>query len=450
MRQHPIGRIIEETPNHARWLGIGTLVIFGVMGAIFIIKYFPDNTICKTDFLAVYVMPNAIWHGDDISTKIDDLAKKYVGELNRKYFDFPSHHPPTLGLVLLPLAWFEYYTAQRIWYLCEIVFLLLTIRNLFLVAGVRLQWPWLILYTLAFAMINPSMGDLNLGQTTCFMVYLLSAMWLALKHNKDGLAGILWGISLMLKQLAWPLAFVLIVHKKYRTLLTACVCLLAGYLICGIIIGFPAIARYYFKTLPTLYEYHVNSPWNSALWAIGKRMTDGAYFESSNMPVFSLTPAFPNMKFLPVLPYIIPVTVLIFSLIQLIRHNDFDGSFALFSGLILLINPITWDYFYLFALIPLTRVVMTLYAKKFPYWETHLALFSFVTIAVNYAIWIELSILIENGTWFLKDTSKILHFHFFNYLFVYVPTLGAFILSFLAARPVEIPQRSVEKPTREE
>jgi len=35
-------------------------------------------------------------------------------------------------------------------------------------------------------------------------------------------------------------------------------------------------------------------------------------------------------------------------------------------------------------------------------------------------------------------------------LFVYVPTLGAFILSFLAARPVEIPQRSVEKPTREE
>lgn len=438
MKQHPIGRIIEETPNGAWWLGVITLLIFSSIGLIFLIKGFPDNSIRKTDFLAVYVLPKAIYNGDDISSKIDDLAEKYIGNLKKKYFDFPSHHPPTLGLILLPIAFFDYYHAQKIWYLFEILFLLLTIHNLFLIADTHLHWRWIILYTMAFSIINPAVGDLGLGQVNCLLVYLLSAMWLSLKNNNEGSAGIYWGISLMLKQLAWPLLFVLIFHRKYRTIFWSAITITLGYIIIGYIVGTQAIIKYYVNTLPPLYEYHVNSPWNSALLTIGKRITDGAYFKSSNMPVFTLYPLFPQLKtsaFLTLLlQYLLPITVLFLSIIRMIQINSFDGSFALFSGLILLINPITWDYFYLFALIPLTRVIQQLRNQRFPLIATYLALLLFLIISIHYISWINFAILIEKGTLYVKDPTTVLTFHYTSYLPVYIPAIATLILSFMAAQ----------------
>jgi hypothetical protein len=119
-------------------------------------------------------------------------------------FDHPSPHPPTMGLLLLPLAWFDYATASALWLVVEIVCLASTVVMIGRATHSRLP-AWAVpTLTISLVGLSHIYEEIRNGQVNIAIMTLLAGMWLARQQARPGLAGLLLGAHCSSNP-AWPL-----------------------------------------------------------------------------------------------------------------------------------------------------------------------------------------------------------------------------------------------------
>src|SRR5690348_1192148 len=97
-----------------RYVALGLLAALGVLVLIF--QLLPYTASVDKDFAQEYVLARAIRAGADPYQSVHDLGAQFV--TTQGYFDkpHPTPHPPTVGLLALPLGFMDYGAAARVWF----------------------------------------------------------------------------------------------------------------------------------------------------------------------------------------------------------------------------------------------------------------------------------------------------------------------------------------------
>ncbi|MFB3786549.1 MAG: glycosyltransferase family 87 protein [bacterium] len=415
------------------------LFLYSSLGTAILCKQILDTdnkNIYKRDFLAIYVLTRTMAVGGNISTPIDVLAKQYIGDIPRPIYDHPTPHPPTMGLLLLPLSLFDYVTAKWLWFFVEFVLLFLTFYIFQLIFHARISWIVFILIFLSFQSFNPITSELFHGQVNIPILFLLTWLWLCLNKKQDKLAGFLWGISILLKQITWPILFIFLFHKKYMCVLSAVITILTGYIFAIWIIGWHEITNNLFITLPNITEYYQDSPWNLSLWTIGYRSVNGASFTAFTGRKFDVDSLFIFNHGAFLISSIIPLIVLVISLFIILRKNDITQTFPMICGILTVINPLAWYHYFVIVLLPCLNILRRLISRNFPPLESTLTIFAFLSISPLELAWMRIGSYLGGAGLVHFNMVNQLAVPYFPQLLFFMPTIGVLILSFLSSHTI--------------
>jgi hypothetical protein len=146
------------------WLGV--LALSAVCGALLITQGLlpADSTLNERDFVQEYLLARAILDRVDPYQPIQTLAARYSESSGFFEKTDPTPHPPTVGLLALPLGLVSYPVAARAWFGFELVCLVGAVAILVRVTG--LPMPLRTVPFLAVALIAwpPVTLEIRLGQ----------------------------------------------------------------------------------------------------------------------------------------------------------------------------------------------------------------------------------------------------------------------------------------------
>src|SRR5258708_5177171 len=223
-------QLINARPTLARRLGLIALAMAAGIGTFFTVSLFPsDALIYDKDFGQEYLLARAIRAGVDPYLPIEVLAERFVQVTGYLAKVHPTPHPPTVGLLALPLGYLSYPVAVRTWFVFEVLCLVALVALLIVGAKLPLQVglaPFLGLALVAWPPINLELG---LGQLMVPLLLGLVGAQVALLCGRSALGGSLLGITLLIKPIAWPWLIVLAWRRDFRAIVaTAGVTLVGG------------------------------------------------------------------------------------------------------------------------------------------------------------------------------------------------------------------------------
>jgi len=176
----------------ARPRTIFALVIVWTAFAVVTAYFFFNTGGGAIDFEGYYHASKAI------ATQDSPYGLREQGLSNHPYF-----YPPLLAIGLLPLAPLSLAQAAAIWLVLNFALLLFT---LWLVSRyIEDQKLWL-LWWVAPVFFTPTLLALVHGQATVLMFALVAGMWVAMRHEKRRLAGVLLALALWVK--IYPIIFI--------------------------------------------------------------------------------------------------------------------------------------------------------------------------------------------------------------------------------------------------
>ena len=191
-------------------LAIGTLSLVFSAGSLV------EPQVYSKDFGQEYLLARAIRDGVDPYLPVRELAERYAAPIGFMDKTHPTPHPPSLGILLLPLSVLPYPAAAVAWFAIELACLLAAVGLLARAVGGQMQARAVPLVALALLAWPALLLDINLGQLTTPMLALLAAAQLALLRSRSVLGGALLGVSLLVKPIAWPWLIVLGAYGNWR------------------------------------------------------------------------------------------------------------------------------------------------------------------------------------------------------------------------------------------
>jgi hypothetical protein len=131
-----------------------------------------------------------------------------------------------------------------------------------------------------------------------------------------------------------------------------------------VLIGVGPVWSYFTEVLPGLTAGYRTEPTNISLWTLGPRLLEElSPTASTNL---STTDAF-------LLGAIAPATVAVAIAVWMGARPDLLSALGVVTCAVILLNPISWDYYIVLALIPILLVVAWLRANCFPVRQTLVA-----------------------------------------------------------------------------
>ncbi|MGH7794635.1 MAG: glycosyltransferase family 87 protein [Candidatus Binatia bacterium] len=168
------------------------------------------------DFIIFYTGAQIVNDG-----KSKDLFKVETQNAYQAKFDVPQldwplpfNHAPYELLLFLPLAHLSYPAAHAIWSGVNLVFLIIMLQILLRYAHSRHSF----FIGASFLAWFPTMEALRLGQDSIMSTLLLLAVFVSLKQQRDGLAGLFLALGLYKPQLVLPMAGALLVARRWNSL----------------------------------------------------------------------------------------------------------------------------------------------------------------------------------------------------------------------------------------
>ena len=156
------------------WLAImGLAALYGAL--VLTLSLIPsDSTVADKDFGQEYILARAILDRVDPYKPVQQLAARYVTVAGNFVKGHPTPHPPTVGLLALPLGLFSYPVAARVWFGFELMCLVAALVLLMRGANVPLRLSTVPLVALALVGWPPMTLELGLGQLMlrCWSVWL--------------------------------------------------------------------------------------------------------------------------------------------------------------------------------------------------------------------------------------------------------------------------------------
>lgn len=210
---------------------------------------------------------------------------------------------------------------------------------------------------------DPLLDEFIIGQLNTLLLLLLTGAWLALRKGRGG-GGVLLGVVLSLKLMAWPIIIFLALRRDWRAAGTACVTTTLAHLVAAAAMGCGAVADYYVHVgaaVAGLYRAHGA---NFSAWSVGWRLFQGV----SSSVVWSVTA--PPLIYSPgaarVVSYALPAALLGAGLLFTRKAKHFDTAFAALICVSILVSPITWSHYLILAAIPLAVMLRSLLCRECP------------------------------------------------------------------------------------
>ncbi len=425
-RQHILGRLVYSQSPAARWLRWGVVALAIAVGLaalkLPLESLLPEHAFRK-DFLQEYLLVKAIADGVDPYLPTAVLAERYLGALPRAVFPHPTPHPPPVGLLLLPLALFNYSTAAAVWFGLELVCLLVSVCVLGRALETRLStWATLGIAAALLAWY-PFSFELAFGQLMIPMLAVLSGAWLALRTGRSALGGALVGLAILLKPVPWPLLLLFVLRRDWRALAGAVSVLAGGYLAAGCVVGLGTLEYYFSTVLPLVSRSYRADPWSFSVWSLGWRVFDGT--GSKVIIGLEAPPLVRSALAAQVVSVALPCLVLLAACLAVRRQRTLDVSFGVMISVSILTAPISWSHYLVLAVIPAAYVIRWLGRHELPLRETNWAL---VVAMLLFLDWGRLVHLAAGARGALDETRTI---SFGLAMFTQVPALAVGALAWL-------------------
>lgn len=354
-----------------RLLVIATGIV-GLLSLAFSLQSLLPQNIFRKDFIQEYLLAKAVLNGIDPYTPLPALAERLIGPLPNLTFQHPTPHPPPVILLSLPLGWLTYQHAAIVWFAFELACILVSAYLLLQWSGIR---PNLMIVLTCFLLLlawSPVREELVVGQLMTLNLALLIGSWQMLRTDKEIRGGILLGSAIAFKLIAWPLAILLILRKRWRAIGAVGAVLVSANCLTAFFVGSQSIADYYLKVGPLVSMLYHSYIRNFSLWTIGWRVFDG-----TGSPVLTGVNAPPLVNAPNLACYsslILPVILFAVGVFLAMRASTFNASFGIMTCVSLLVSPVTWSHYLILALIPVAIVLRRLFALDLPKKETNLAI----------------------------------------------------------------------------
>ncbi len=337
------------------------------------------------DVLQMYLLGTAMREGVDPFAPIPNLVTSLLGPLGFDiglFFPHPTPHPPTLGLLAMPLTFLDYPTAAGVWFVLELSLLWVSIHLLGTVVGVRLH-PVTGFVVLALGLTwDPVTQDLGWGQLDILLLALATSTLLALRAGRQTAAGVLLGTTLLVKQVFWPVVLLLAVRRQWRAVLCCAAVVALGYGVVGLVVGFDHLAGYFVRSLPATADHYKAATGNMSLWSLGWRLFGG----TNDIFVMKQAAFVPPVLSLPelarVASFAVPGAVLASSLVVAGRSRYLETALGIMVCVSIAVSPIAWRHYLVLASLPAVQLLRQLAGCRFPLRETLEAAATLALLAV--------------------------------------------------------------------
>lgn len=326
------------------------------------------------DCIQPYLMGKAILQGANPYTPLPQLARAWLPKASPA--NHPTPYPPLVGLLGVPLALLSFESVVRVWLAVELGCLLAALILLCRFSGVGVNPITLaVLYGLALVW-RPVSDELRQGQFTSGLLLLLTASWLALRQNKDGLGGVLLGALISIKLIAWPVVLWLMLCRRWRAVRAAAACVVVAHLLALSTIGISGIVDYYVRVGPMNAALWRPSEGNYSAWAWGNRLFQGAGFS------FVIQPWWKAPGLALVATYLFPTLLLCVGLWLARRAAGFDTAFSILIGVSILVSPVAWSFYLILTAIPIAVLASRLSIRGWPVETTVLAALALALLSI--------------------------------------------------------------------
>ena len=320
-------------------------VITSLLCIYFIFFTVKNATRSSYGFASYYTASNLLIEGESVADFYDDdWFSSKVEEHVPGVYEIYLVNMPTTSLLFLPIAGFDYKSAKLIWNIFNLVFLFVIVW--FIINQMKFSDAWLPFVLLIFLSFQPIYANIFFGQVYIFIFCLLVLGWFALESGNEKLTGIIIGLVFILKTAGLFLFVLLIVQKKWKSLLWA----------------FFIVAILFFVTLPFL-KLDSWSAYTNRLFDYSSSPTLSVTAYQSIHSFFHHLFIFDkrwNPEPLIILPFIGKSLTIIFSILILIvtvistyRYKKSDLAFGMFIIVGIILSPASIDYHYILLLIPI-------------------------------------------------------------------------------------------------
>ncbi len=432
---HLLAHVVYSNSPVMKTVRISLVVILTIAGLAVIyshISRFIKTDDFRKDFLAIYVLANAIPRGYDITLPIDDLAVHFIEDFHGTAFPHPTPHPPTMGIVFSPLALFSYRTAKCIWIVLQFIFLFFSFHQLTRLLGLNINKGKILILAIILQSWYPVYLDVSNGQVNYILLFLLTGTCLANKNKQFAFAGILLGISLIIKQIAWPILLLFLLHRNIRAILSCAITGIAAYSLAVALTGFSIISRYFREVLPTIADFYQMNPWNLSLWTLGKRIFHGIGADSDSDTTFEIIikPLLQSPFLSNIISVLIPLIFLMLAAFIIWKYHRLEWSFSLLILCTIIVNPLSWPHYFVLAVFPIMCIVQYLIDHEFPSLPTNTALILFMFLLPNIFVWKNLALSLSGIS---SNSEKIVTVPFFSGLVLMTPTFALCALFILCS-----------------
>lgn len=361
MMKHVLDSFLKETweKQFIKILIILFLVCNGLHSFVRNFDWYTDIE-KKRDFLSIYLMACALYNNEDYTQPLNILSQKNPTIPSNTYFPHPTPHPPTMGLLLMPLAFFDYYTARMIWLFMQIAFLLCSI----LLISYTLRRPFRIYESILIVVIiqvwSPVVQDLFQGQLNIFLLLNLVCMGTFWNKKRSFLSGMMLGIGLLIKQIIWPIFLLFLLFKDKIAAIACAVVVLLGYGIVGMYSGSDRLIYYCTEILPLNAKLYQDSPYNCSLWILGRFFKECFHQPDPNMNSVTITPLIPLPFLASCIEWGIPLLFFLILLFYIRKFRDRDIGFSTLVCACLLVNPYVWLHYQILLIIPIFQILKEL------------------------------------------------------------------------------------------
>jgi alpha-1,2-mannosyltransferase len=384
-RQHVLGRLRYSQSPGARWLRRVVAVLAIALGLLNLkvpLGVLQPEYVYTKDFLQEYTMSRAMVDRIDPYLPTDVLAARYSDHVPKTTLSHPTPHPPTLGILVLPLALLDYPTAAAVWFGLEIVCLLASVYLLARAVDARLStWATLGIAT-ALLIWYPFWGELTWGQLQVPVLALLAGAWVALGSDRPALGGALVGLAILVKPVPLPLLLLFVLRRDWRALVGAGSVIFAGYLVAAGAAGLDTLGTYFTTVLPLVTRIYRASWGNISISSLGWRLFYGTGAGTTGQTI--APPLVKSTVAAQVASLALPGLLLLVASWAVRKQRSLGVSLGVMMGAGILLGPISWPHYLVLATMPAAHVIRWLVCHRFPARETNLALIVTILLIIDW------------------------------------------------------------------
>jgi hypothetical protein len=287
---------------------------------------------------------------------LPELAQRFMeNDLPENLYPHPTPHPPTVIILALPLGLFSFQDAVILWFVFEMICLLVASYGMSWWYDSHHVWRRTLFIFLFMLAWRPWMEELFNGQLGIFQLTLLVGAWLALRNERDWIGGALVGVTIALKLIAWPLAFLLLVRRRWRGVISIGIAFGVCNLLALLMMGWDQIFYYYTRVSVQVMPLYRSFGWNLSLASLGWRLFEGT--GSPGLVGFLSAPLFSWPLGAQLFSFLVPATVFLVALWRVRRVASFDIAYAMMICVAVIASPISWIHYFVLAAISIVVAV---------------------------------------------------------------------------------------------